>query len=35
MEWLELIEERHTTFAWDEDRIPKKELIVEALQEVY
>jgi len=35
MEWLELIEERHTTFAWDEERIPKKELIIEALQEVH
>ena len=35
MEWSELIEKRHTTFAWDEDNIPSKELIVETLEEVY
>lgn len=35
MEWLDLIGKRHTTFAWDTERVPEKELIVEALQEVY
>lgn len=35
MEWLDLINKRHTTFAWDTTQIPEKELIVEALQEVY
>lgn len=35
MEWLDLINKRHTTFAWDTTRVPEKELIVEALQEVY
>ena len=35
MEWLELIEQRHTTFAWDKSNIPSKELIVETLEEVY
>ncbi len=34
MEWIDLIEKRHTTFAWAET-IPKKELILEALQEVH
>ena len=34
MEWTNLIEKRHTTFAWEEV-IPKKELILEALREVY
>lgn len=34
MEWLELIEKRHTTFAWD-DKVPEKELIVDTLKEVY
>ena len=33
MEWLELIEKRHTTFAWDEDNIPSKELIISKLVE--
>ena len=35
MEWQELIELRHTTFAWREDQIPAKELIIDALEEVY
>ena len=35
MDWLDLIEKRHTTFAWDEDNIPSKELILETLQEVH
>ena len=35
MEWLDLIESRHTTFAWEEERIPDKDLILEALEEVY
>ena len=35
MEWLDLIDSRHTTFAWEEERIPSKELILEALEEVY
>ena len=34
MEWNKLIDERHTTFAWS-DEVPPKELVVEALQEVY
>ena len=35
MEWKELIEQRHTTFAWEQHKIPSKELIVDALEEVY
>jgi len=35
MEWNNLVEARHTTFAWDEDNIPSEELIVEILEEVY
>ena len=35
MEWIDLIEKRHTTFAWDESSIPEKHLILDALQEVY
>lgn len=35
MEWLELINERHTTFAWDDERVPTKDLIIEALKEVH
>lgn len=35
MDWQELIEKRHTTFAWDVDNIPSKDIIVDALQEVY
>lgn len=34
MEWLNLIEARHTTFAWSET-VPDKEIIIQALQEVY
>jgi len=34
MEWNDIIEQRHTTFAWS-DEVPSKELIIEALQEVY
>ena len=34
MEWANVIEARHTTFAW-EDKVPEKELILEVLQEVY
>lgn len=34
MDWKELIEKRHTTFAWS-DEVPEKELIVDALQEVF
>lgn len=34
MEWNNLIEARHTTFAWDE-KVPDKKLIMEALHEVY
>ena len=35
MEWKKIIEARHTTFAWEENIIPSKSLIVEALQEVH
>ena len=35
MDWLDIIKNRHTTFAWAEDSIPDKEIIKEALQEVY
>jgi len=35
MNWQELIEQRYTTFAWREDEIPSKDLIVESLDEVY
>lgn len=35
MDWVQIIENRHTTFAWDEERIPSKDLILEVLQEVY
>ena len=34
MEWNDIIEQRHTTFAWS-DEVPPKERVVEALQEVY
>jgi len=34
MDWLDLIQSRHTTFAW-QDRVPDKEIIVDALKEVY
>lgn len=34
MEWKDVIEKRHTTFAWS-DEVPDKELIVDALKEVY
>lgn len=34
MEWANLIEKRHTTFAWDEDRVPTKDIIEEAIKEV-
>ena len=34
MDWYRLIESRHTTFAW-QDTVPTKDLILEALQEVY
>lgn len=34
MEWNDIIEQRHTTFAWSNE-VPPKELVVEALQEVY
>ena len=35
MEWNNLIEKRHTTFAWDDFKVPNKELIVDALKEVH
>ena len=35
MDWLKIIENRHTTFAWDEENVPSKELLLEVLQEVY
>lgn len=35
MNWLDVINSRHTTFAWDEDRVPEKELIEDVLKEVY
>ena len=35
MNWLDVIKSRHTTFAWDEDRVPEKELIEDVLKEVY
>lgn len=35
MDWLKIIENRHTTFAWDEENIPSKELLLEVLQEVF
>jgi nitroreductase len=35
MEWLDIISNRHTTFAWDEERVPSEELLLEVLQEVY
>lgn len=34
MDWLKLIEERHTTFAWA-DTVPDKNLILDALHEVH
>lgn len=34
MDWLQLIEERHTTFAWA-DKVPDKNLILDALHEVH
>ena len=35
MDWNEVIEKRHTTFAWDEERIPSEELLLDILSEVY
>lgn len=35
MEWLDIINNRHTTFAWEEDKIPTEEELVDVLQEVY
>jgi len=35
VEWNNLIQERHTTFAWDDFKVPSKELIVDALKEVH
>tara|TARA_B100000900_G_scaffold366926_1_gene343105 strand:- start:9540 stop:10250 length:711 start_codon:yes stop_codon:yes gene_type:complete len=35
LDWLNIIKNRHTTFSWFEDSIPSKEIIKEALQEVY
>lgn len=35
MDWADIIEKRHTTFAWEENTIPTKGLIVEAIEEVY
>ena len=35
MEWLKIIESRHTTFAWDEHKIPERRQIDEVLNEVY
>lgn len=35
MEWLPLIRSRHTTFAWDDTRVPEEKLILETLQEVF
>ena len=32
---VDVFEKRHTTFAWDEERIPERELVVEALREVH
>jgi hypothetical protein len=32
---IDVFEKRHTTFAWDEERIPERELILEALREVH
>jgi nitroreductase len=32
---VDIFEKRHTTFAWDEERIPEKELVLEALREVH
>jgi len=34
VEWLNLIEARHTTFAWDEELVPTKDTIEEAIKEV-
>lgn len=35
MEWLDIIENRHTTFAWREDTIPTQEELIDVLQEVF
>lgn len=35
MEWLDIINNRHTTFAWEEDKIPTEEELVDVLQEVF
>lgn len=35
MEWLDIIENRHTTFAWQEDKIPTEEELIDVLQEVF
>lgn len=34
MDWYDVIESRHTTFAWD-DRVPDKQDILDAIKEVY
>ena len=35
MEWNDLIQARHTTFAWDETRVPDRSIIEEVFQEAY
>lgn len=35
MDWNTVIENRHTTFAWDEEKIPSEELLMDVLKEVY
>ena len=35
MQWNDIIQSRHTTFAWDDFNVPSEELIMDVLREVY
>ena len=35
MQWNDIIQSRHTTFAWDDFNVPSEELIMDVLKEVY
>jgi hypothetical protein len=34
-EFTNVLQDRHTTFAWDQDRVPSEELLLDVLNEVY
>ena len=35
MDWQELINKRHTTFAWDDSKVPSRSVMEEVLEEAY